>query len=819
MIGKIGRGQSFLGLADYLLAAEDHAGDTRVEAEIIGGTVIPHPGSNRPARDLARKYGAFREMRPYYKNCVCHQIFRLADADVDRVNNTMKAEIAAKWCQRMGYEAFTTISHGQDWHVEASRINPDGSVVPDSHEIRRSERIMHDLRTEYGLTSVAPSHNIDPGAAANHKKAPTMAQLAMAKRGRNPPSKVVAGVIDNWLENGGGTAPEFCAHMAAHKIDVRPNLAASGKLNGFSYLYDGIDITAKAMGRSDTLANLTSRGLEYEQSRDIEGLRAVRDHSVRTIAGLDEGNRTGVGGYDCATGGVASTPGRANGQGTAADSPQHGHTDRGERWGGEPECEGAEQNSDGYNCSRAGFGPGGQNAGPLIRIGSKAALQPSALDMGVGVGGGSVRRLADLAGIEVPVAADANGGPAAANHHGAADRGEVPGPELVLNGPLHDGVAIDRTMAAVQAAVRAMPSPCYVVGIHDQVSGKMMTRKWTPQHLGEAGRIKWLKRQNAKGSNIYFRPGGEERHSWVLVDDLTVERVDKLRSDGFEPCLVAETSAGNHQAWVRFPAGVTDEERLALGQTLAETVGGDAASVGRDHFGRLPGFTNQKPTRQLENDFQPWVFVRAAVNRLASKGQDLLERVREVFWQRQVETTRFDAGETIFARPDQWLAGSIDTEWKATMQRILAFDEKKGAKADYSALEFRAVQTMLAAGWPESDLFSVVAAGGTRKRNPDDYAKRTVAAAAASDYVQQRWARAELDETRLRQRMSPADKYGERQDVAPMTRIELQVGSGALKGEGAAEDREWTEENAEINDDIASLEKEKRRRDLDISWP
>ena len=161
MIGKIERGQSFRGLVDYLLGAEDHKGELRLEAEIIGGTVLPMPRSNDPGRDLARQFGALRRLRPEYQGAVCHQIFRLAEQDIAKISTSQKAEIADKWCKAMGYEAYVVVSHGADWHVEASRINPDGSVVPDSWEIRRSEKFMHQLRAEYGLVEIAPSHNLD----------------------------------------------------------------------------------------------------------------------------------------------------------------------------------------------------------------------------------------------------------------------------------------------------------------------------------------------------------------------------------------------------------------------------------------------------------------------------------------------------------------------------------------------------------------------------------------------------------------------------------------------------------------------------------
>ena len=53
-------------------------------------------------------------------------------------------------------------------------------------------------------------------------------------------------------------------------------------------------------------------------------------------------------------------------------------------------------------------------------------------------------------------------------------------------------------------------------------------------------------------SHIYIRPSGE--HRYTSLDDLSESSLAKLTADGFTPCAVAETSAGNFQAWLKHPA-------------------------------------------------------------------------------------------------------------------------------------------------------------------------------------------------------------------------------------------------------------------------
>jgi RepB DNA-primase from phage plasmid len=52
-----------------------------------------------------------------------------------------------------------------------------------------------------------------------------------------------------------------------------------------------------------------------------------------------------------------------------------------------------------------------------------------------------------------------------------------------------------------------------------------------------------LKYRNAQGSHIYIRPSGA--HRFTTLDDLNATSLAKLSANGFNPCAVVETSAGN----------------------------------------------------------------------------------------------------------------------------------------------------------------------------------------------------------------------------------------------------------------------------------
>src|SRR5690606_8354144 len=110
---------------------------------------------------------------------------------------------------------------------------------------------------------------LEPEKSITHHKAPTRGQIAMVERGEIPPSAVLAELIDSKLADG-CTASELVEHLENHGVKVRPNIASTGKVSGMSYELDGVEITAKAMGRGFTWNNLEKRGMSYEQDRDLQ---------------------------------------------------------------------------------------------------------------------------------------------------------------------------------------------------------------------------------------------------------------------------------------------------------------------------------------------------------------------------------------------------------------------------------------------------------------------------------------------------------------------------------------------------------------------
>ncbi|HLH30416.1 MAG TPA: RepB family DNA primase, partial [Terriglobia bacterium] len=153
---------------------------------------------------------------------------------------------------------------------------------------------------------------------------------------------------------------------------------------------------------------------------------------------------------------------------------------------------------------------------------------------------------------------------------------------------------------------------------------EMFLRTWDQAALSRS--INWLRLQNLKGRNIYIRPRGE--HPLTLLDDLTAEAIEKMKSEGFDPAVVVETSAGNFQAWVHHGEVLPKKLSTRAAKILANRFGGDPSSADWRHFGRLAGFTNRKDKYRDGRGLFPFVKLIDANGRVYPGAREFLSELR-----------------------------------------------------------------------------------------------------------------------------------------------------------------------------------------------
>ena len=162
---------------------------------------------------------------------------------------------------------------------------------------------------------------------------------------------------------------------------------------------------------------------------------------------------------------------------------------------------------------------------------------------------------------------------------------------------------MDKTQSTVRNILTAVEAPLYDIGVLSD-RGMLPSLDSIPA-AAVLDRLSLLKYRNARGSHIYVRPSGE--HRFTVLDDLNETTLARLSADGFTPCAIVETSAGNFQAWLKHPAVFPKLIGTFAAQTLAGRYDADPSAADWRRFGRLPGFTNCKPKYRKPDGLFPFV--------------------------------------------------------------------------------------------------------------------------------------------------------------------------------------------------------------------
>jgi hypothetical protein len=299
------------------------------------------------------------------------------------------------------------------------------------------------------------------------------------------------------------------------------------------------------------------------------------------------------------------------------------------------------------------------------------------------------------------------------------------------------------SLAALRCQLTAMPCGLYEVRLIHSGSRKPYpgVRQWTTAQLSDPATVGFLRIRNREGYDVYFRPYAGSNHNagYILLDldDPVPGILTRLRAQGHEPCVVAETSPGRWQAWIRvcteplLPALAT---RVA--KRLAQMYAADRASADWRHLGRLAGFTNRKPERRQADGLAPWVKLIHARACLAGSGAALLELPA-------VELAGGEHSEPVKAKLPQYAAAgspstaSLDSTALAALYRDalnrLRIRERYPAP-DWSIADRWVARELLTTGTDPALVAAVVRHGSPgfprRHADPEDYLRRTIQCAA-----------------------------------------------------------------------------------------
>lgn len=253
MKAKISKGAGFRGVVNYLLDKE--------RGEIIGGNMAATTQAG-----LSAEFGAVRCQRPDIARPVWHVSLSLPPGD--SLTTEQWRDVAADFLRKMNVKdnQYCIVQHRdkahQHIHIVLNRVTTNGGVWYADRDVYRAIEATRQLEAEKDyLRDTADRDYTDK------KFRPTKKEEGRKVKGQDIPRQQVHDAIRRVID----TAPrklttrEFIAELQKEGIEVRPNIASTGRVNGFSFSmgehkYTGSKVNAKW--------TQLQKEIDYQPSRD-----------------------------------------------------------------------------------------------------------------------------------------------------------------------------------------------------------------------------------------------------------------------------------------------------------------------------------------------------------------------------------------------------------------------------------------------------------------------------------------------------------------------------------------------------------------------
>ncbi|NIG14192.1 relaxase/mobilization nuclease domain-containing protein [Pantoea sp. Cy-640] len=277
---KIKRGKSFAGVVLYALKPGTHH---KTDPVVIGGNML-----GDLAAELIAEFSASASLRPDVVKPVWHNSLRLPQGE--SLTAKQWVMFADDYMNRMGFSETHLrcyVIHddeaGQHIHIIASRVDlVGGKLYLGRNENLISTRVIQELELAHDLTRTkGPSPLQDPSLFSRRKRL-SRGEEQKEKREQVPaPKTFLQDTIDTLLRTH-NDIPSFVEALHLHGITPIPNIATSGRMNGFSFEYSGIAFKASQLGKTYSWATLQEK-LRYEPERDNPLLFDLKSSAIGSI--------------------------------------------------------------------------------------------------------------------------------------------------------------------------------------------------------------------------------------------------------------------------------------------------------------------------------------------------------------------------------------------------------------------------------------------------------------------------------------------------------------------------------------------------------
>lgn len=276
---KIKRGKSFAGVVLYALKPGIHH---KTDPVVIGGNML-----GDSATELIAEFSASASLRADVAKPVWHNSLRLPQGE--SLTTKQWVSFADDYMSCMGFSdthlrcyVIHDDEAGQHIHIIATRVDlVGGKLYLGRNENLISTRVIQELESAHDLTRTkGPSPSHSPSPVRKRKKLSRGEQQKEKREGQPSPKTFLQNTIDELLATA-SDIPRFVEALCEHGITPVPNIASSGRMNGFSFEYSGIAFKASQLGKAYSWATLQEK-LRYAPERDNPLLFSLKAPAMRS---------------------------------------------------------------------------------------------------------------------------------------------------------------------------------------------------------------------------------------------------------------------------------------------------------------------------------------------------------------------------------------------------------------------------------------------------------------------------------------------------------------------------------------------------------
>lgn len=275
MIAKQSIGKSFTGALNYNLKKANHP-NPKQRAEVLSTNF-----TSMDPTSIRQELAFMKAMNPKLKRNTYHTSLNFAIGE--KISNQKMNQIAAAYLKKMGFDNNLHIifrhhdSNHPHCHILALRNRFDGTVVSDSNNYKRSERIIRELEKKYKLQQVESSKQ-------SKLKAPNKDELEMIHRTGRPSKKLLLQHQVKEAMNQSTTMNEFIKNLEKQNVNILFNQASTGRVSGISYQIPGFKIRGQALGNQFKFGSIIKQ-INYEQSRDGQAIYQANSRTREKFGG------------------------------------------------------------------------------------------------------------------------------------------------------------------------------------------------------------------------------------------------------------------------------------------------------------------------------------------------------------------------------------------------------------------------------------------------------------------------------------------------------------------------------------------------------